>query len=319
MIYHAVVDAKAQPMQRAPEQHRSITRITTDDGISLHVGETGTGPPLLFIHEFAGDARSWGPQVDHFSPAYRCVTYNARGYPPSDVPEEPARYSQARAADDAREVLRALDIDRANVVGLSMGGFCALHLGIRYPELVSSLVIAACGYGAQPEARDGFRQESAGIAAAFEQEGTAAVAERYAVGPARVQLQNKNPEAWAVFASALAEHSATGMARTMLGVQRERPSLYDLQSELRALEMPVLIIAGDEDDGCLEPDLMLKRTIPAAGLLVMPNTGHTCNLEEPELFNRTLEDFLTAVESGRWPTRDPRSRGRGVTGMDDPH
>lgn len=306
-------------MQRAPEQHSSITRITTDDGISLHVEETGTGPPILFIHEFAGDARSWERQVDHFSPAYRCVTYNARGYPPSDVPDEPARYSQARAADDARDVLRALEIDRGNVVGLSMGGFCALHLGIRYPELVSSLVIAGCGYGAQPEARDGFRQESAAIAAAFEHEGTAAVARRYAVGPARVQLQNKNPEAWAVFAAALAEHSATGMARTMLGVQRERPSLYDLESELRALDMPVLIIAGDEDDGCLEPDLMLKRMIPAAGLVVMPNTGHTCNLEEPEVFNRTLEDFLTAVDAGSWPTRDPRSRGRGVTGMDDPH
>lgn len=313
------VDAGAQPTQRAREPERSISRVVTDDGISLHVEEAGTGPPLLFIHEFAGDARSWEPQVDHFSPAYRCVTYNARGYPPSDVPDESARYSQTRAADDARDVLRALDIARANVVGLSMGGFCALHLGIRYPELVSSLVIAACGYGAQPEARDGFRQESALIAAAFEQEGTAALAERYAVGPARVQLQNKNPEAWAGFAAALAEHSATGMARTMLGVQRERPSLYDLQSELRALDMPVLIIAGDEDDGCLEPDLMLKRTIPAAGLVVMPNTGHTCNLEEPEVFNRTLDGFLTAVEAGSWPTRDRRSRGRGVTGMDDPH
>jgi pimeloyl-ACP methyl ester carboxylesterase len=306
-------------MQGTSGRERSITRVMTDDGISLHVEETGAGPPLLFIHEFAGDARSWEPQVNHFSAAYRCITYNARGYPPSDVPDEPGRYSQARAADDARDVLNALDIRRAHVVGLSMGGFCAVHLGIRYPELVSSLVIAACGYGAQPDARDSFRQESAVIAAAFEQEGTVAVAERYAVGPARVQFQNKNPEAWAVFAAALAEHSATGMAHTMLGVQRERPSLYDLQSELRTLDMPVLIVAGDEDDGCLEPDLMLKRTIPAAGLIVMPNTGHTCNLEEPDVFNRSLGDFLAAVDAGRWPTRDPRSRGRGVTGMDDPH
>jgi pimeloyl-ACP methyl ester carboxylesterase len=318
MIYHGPVDAQGRPTQPAcGPQVRSISRVVTDDRISLHVEETGAGPPILFIHEFAGDARSWGPQVDHFSGAYRCVTYNARGYPPSEVPEEPGRYSQARAVDDARDVLRARGVGRAHVVGLSMGGFCALHLGIRYPELVSSLVIAGCGYGAQPEAEDAFRQESAVIAAAFEQEGSVAVAQRYAVGPARVQLQNKNPEAWAVFAGALAEHSATGMARTMLGVQRERPSLYDLQSELRALEVPVLIIAGDEDDGCLEPDLMLKRTLPAAGLVVLPNTGHTCNLEEPETFNRTVGEFLAAVDAGRWPARDPRSRGRSVTGMDD--
>jgi pimeloyl-ACP methyl ester carboxylesterase len=81
--------------------------------------------------------------------------------------------------------------------------------------------------------------------------------------------------------------------------------------------MPVLIIAGDEDDGCLEPDLMLKRTIPAAGLAVLPNTGHTCNLEEPEVFNRTVDEFLAAVEAGRWRARDPRTRQTSVTGMDD--
>lgn len=308
MIYHVRVGATS--VQR--------TQVRTSDGISLFAEETGSGSPVLFIHEFAGDARSWAPQVNHFSGEYRCVVYNARGYPPSDVPDPPAHYSQARAVEDARDVLRGLGIPRAHVVGLSMGGFTALHLAIRYPDLVTSLVVAACGYGAQPEARDAFRRESAATAAAFEREGSAAVAERYAVGPARVQLQNKNPAAWARFASGLAEHSATGMARTMLGVQRERPSLYDLQSELRALDAPMLIVTGDEDDGCLEPDLMLKRTVPTAGLAVLPNTGHTCNLEEPALFNRTVGDFLGAVNSGRWPRRDPRSRGRGVTGMDTP-
>ena len=159
---------------------------------------------------------------------------------------------------------------------------------------------------------DAIRDILAGV-----REGSLSVSERYAVGPARVQLQNKNPEAWARFASALGAHSATGMARTMLGVQRERPSLYDLQHELRQLTVPVLILAGDEDDGCLEADLMLKRTIPSAGLAVLPNTGHTCNLEEPELFNRTVDEFLAAVEGGRWPVRDPRTCRTSVTGMSD--
>lgn len=293
--------------------------VVTEDGIRLHVEETGTGTgtPILFIHEFAGDSRSWAPQVAHFGARYRCVTYNARGYPPSDVPEDVAYYSQLRAVDDARCVLDGLGIDRAHVVGLSMGGFCALHLALRYPARVSSLVVAGCGYGAQPHAREAFRRESAVIAGAFEQEGSAAVAARYAVGPARVQLQNKNPRAWEEFAADLAEHSAIGMALTMLGVQRERPSLYDLETELRELAAPVLVIAGDEDDGCLEPDLMLKRTIPAAALAVLPNTGHTCNLEEPEVFNRAVDEFLAAVEAGRWRQRDPRTRRTSVTGMDD--
>lgn len=289
---------------------------TADDSVKLSYEETGAGAPLLFIHEFAGDRRSWEPQVRFFSRRYRCVTYNARGYPPSEVPADPAAYSQARAVADAVAVLDHLGIDQAHIIGLSMGGFCALHAGLRHPRRARSLVVAGCGYGAQPEKQPSFRDECETIARAFETDGAATVAGRYAVGPARVQLQNKDPRGWAEFARQLAEHSAPGSALTMRGVQRERPSLYALTDQLRRLHVPTLIVTGDEDEGCLEPDLMLKRTIPSAALVVLPRTGHTCNLEEPELFNRTVQDFLTSVESGRWGLRDPRSLAASTTGME---
>src|SRR5437763_1873352 len=137
--------------------------IVTDDGVKLHAEETGEGEPLLFVHEFAGDHRSWEPQVRFFSAAYRCVTYAARG-----------------------------------------------------------------------------------------------------------QFQNKNPRGWAEFAEALAGHSSLGSALTMRGVQAERPSLYALTDALATMSVPILVLAGDEDEGCLEPALMLKRTIPTAGLTVLP-------------------------------------------------
>jgi pimeloyl-ACP methyl ester carboxylesterase len=287
----------------------------TGDGVRLYWEERGRGDPLLFIHEFAGDHRSWEPQVSHFEDRYRCIVYAARGYPPSDVPEDESAYSQMRAVEDAREVLDAAGVERGHVVGLSMGGFCALHLGLRHPDRTRSLVVAGCGYGAQPERQESFRIESEAIAAAFAEEGSAAVAERYAVGPARVQLQNKNRPAWELFARQLAEHDSRGAALTMLGVQSRRPSLYDLRSELAELSVPTLILAGDEDEGCLEPDLMLKRTIPLSGLAFLPRTGHTCNLEEPEVFNAMVERFLDAVEAGAWLPRDPRSLSTSVTGM----
>jgi pimeloyl-ACP methyl ester carboxylesterase len=131
-----------------------------------------------------------------------------------------------------------------------------------------------------------------------------------------VQFQNKDPRGWAEFARQLAEHDATGSALTMRNVQAKRPSLYDLQDELRAMEVPVLLIAGDEDEGCLEPGLMLKRTIPTAGLAILPQTGHTANLEEPQAFNRLVADFHALVEQGRWGRRDPRSLATSTTGMD---
>lgn len=288
---------------------------TTPDGVRLRYAESGSGAPILFIHEFATDSRGWEPQVAHFSRTHRCIVYDARGYPPSDVPDDPAAYSQRTAVADAIAVLDELDVPQAHVVGISMGGFCALHLGLLHPERARSLVVAGCGYGAAPEARAGFRRESQAVAAAFRADGSAAVAEWYAVGPARVQFQNKDPEGWARFAARLAEHSPLGAELTMLGVQCERPSLYDLTDELRALTVPTLIVVGDEDDGCLEADLMLKRTIDTAGLAVLPRTGHTCNLEEPDLFNGAVARFLEAVEDGRWTPRDPRSRRGGVVGM----
>jgi pimeloyl-ACP methyl ester carboxylesterase len=280
--------------------------IETDDGVRLHAEETGQGEPLLFIHEFAGDHRSWEPQIRYFSGAYRCLSYAARGYPPSDVPTDPAAYSQARAVTDALAVLDGFGADRAHLVGLSMGGFTALHLALAYPDRVSSAVVAGAGYGAQPERAEAFRAESMLTAAAFAAEGAAKVAERYAVGPARVQLQNKNPRGWSEFAQALAGHSSLGSAR---------PSLYALADELAKVRAPVLILVGDEDEGCLEPALMLKRTIPAAGLAVLPRTGHTANLEEPDVFNRAVDSFLTAVARGTWRPRDPRSVSESTTGM----
>jgi pimeloyl-ACP methyl ester carboxylesterase len=291
--------------------------VPASDGCRLYFEEHGAGEPLLFIHEFAGDHRSWEPQVRHFSSRYRCVVYAARGYPPSDVPEEIEAYSQARAVDDALAVLDALGIEQANVLGLSMGGFCALHLGLRAPARTRSLVVAGCGYGAAPDAQESFQRECAAIAAAFREEGAAAVARRYAVGPARVQLQNRNPDAWHQFAQQLAEHSSDGAALTMLGVQSRRPSLYELHDELSALRVPLLLVAGDEDDACLEATLMLKRTVPSAGLTVLPRTGHTTNLEDPEIFNRTVDEFLQAVDRGKWGARDPRSQTGTITGIDD--
>jgi pimeloyl-ACP methyl ester carboxylesterase len=296
---------------------QSAHTAVADDGVSLHVETTGEGIPILFIHEFAGDHRSWEPQVRAFSRTHRCITYAARGYPPSDVPEDVSSYSQEHAVGDAISVLDELEVDRAHVVGLSMGGFSALHLALNHPERVVSATIAGVGYGAPTEKRAAFREECETIARSFETEGSAQVAVRYAVGPARVQFLNKDPRGHAEFARMLAEHSSIGSAATMRGFQKDRPSLYDFADRFAAMTVPILILVGDEDEGAIEPSLMLKRTIPSSGLALLPKTGHTLNLEEPEMFNRMLGGFLFAVASGAWTSRDPRSKRTSTTGMTD--
>ena len=142
-----------------------------------------------------------------------------------------------------------------------------------------------------------------------------AFAAKYALGPTRVQFANKDPRGFAEFQRALAEHDATGSANTQLGVQRERPSLYDLTGEMKALRVPTLVLTGDEDWPCLLPGVLMKRNIPAAALAVMPNCGHAINLEDPGGFNRIVGDFLAQVDAGRWPERDPRAEAGTITGM----
>jgi pimeloyl-ACP methyl ester carboxylesterase len=143
----------------------------------------------------------------------------------------------------------------------------------------------------------------------------AAFAEAYAYGPTRVQFENKDPRGFAEFKAMLAEHSAKGAANTQLGVQRERPSIFDLEDGLAKLDVPTLVVTGDEDWPCLLPGIFIKRTCPSAALLVVPNSGHAINIEEPAAFNAALADFLAQVDSGRWPMRDPRAVSQSITGM----
>lgn len=279
--------------------------LTTDDGVKLHYEESGSGTPIVFVHEFAGDWRTWETQLRHFSRRYRCIAYNARGYPPSDVPDDVERYSQQRARDDILAVLDALALPKAHIVGNSMGGFAALHFGMAYSPRALSLVVAGCGYGAHPSQYSQFQAQARELAQTMLDQGMAHVAGTYGHGPSRMQLKEKDPRGFAEFVKQFSEHSAKGSANTMLGYQARRPSLYNLAAEMAGITAPTLIVAGDEDDSVLEPSLMMKRTIPTAALVMFPNSGHMTNLEDPAHFNRVLEDFFHQVESGRWPVRAP--------------
>jgi pimeloyl-ACP methyl ester carboxylesterase len=279
------------------------------DGYRLYYEDTGTGVPIVLIHEFAGNHASWEPQVRAFSRRYRVIVGAARGYPPSAVPDDFDAYSQNHAVNDVIDIMDAAGIEQAHIVGLSMGGFTTLHLGLNYPQRARSLTIAGAGYGAFRAEQAVFIQASRAAAEQFLTLGSKQYAPIYATAPARIPFQIKDPRGWQEFADALGQHSALGSALTLLGVQARRPALDDLTDQLATMNQPTLIIAGDEDDHALQPAIFLKRWLPASGLLVLPKTGHTINLEEPDRFNRAVLDFIATVDAGRWSSRDSRSTG----------
>lgn len=278
----------------------------TSDGTRLYYEEAGKGIPIVFVHEFADDLHSWEPQLRFFSRRYRCIAYNARGYPPSDVPKTVSRYSQKIAADDIANVMRHLKLRKAHIIGCSMGGFATVHFGLRHARMALSLTAIGVGYGSDPDKRAQFLKDTEVMARRFDELGTAEAIKPYQIGPSRVQFQNKDPRGFAHFCAEFARHSALGSANTLRGVQARRPSIYSLERGLAKLRVPLHVVSGDEDNNCLDPGVFMKRICPSAWLTVVPNTGHAVNLEEPDLFNRITAEFLAQIDSGRWRPRDPR-------------
>jgi pimeloyl-ACP methyl ester carboxylesterase len=284
-----------------------MPHITARDGTRLYCEEAGSGSPIIFVHEYAGDYRTWEMQMRFFSRAHRCITYSQRGYPPSDVPKDGARYSQDIARDDVLAVMDALKVDKAHVVGHSMGAYTALHVGIHAPARCISVVAAGCGWGSSPDAkrREDMKALAAETGKMFAAEGIASAAAKYADAPMRQAQKNKDPRGYAEFARMLAEHSAEGHAQTMFNLQLKRPTLWEMETDLKKFSVPLLIIVGDEDEPCIDGSVYLKRTAPTAGLLMIPRTGHNVPTEEPAAFNAALADLFAAAEAGRWLAHKP--------------
>src|SRR5437879_13423194 len=115
---------------RAP---RGVSSLASVDGVKLHCEERGGGPAVLFVHEYGGSCRSFDMQVEAFRAQYRCVVFNARGYPPSEVPASVGSYSQYHAAAAIGAVLDGVGIERAHLVGVSLGAAPVLQYTLEDP------------------------------------------------------------------------------------------------------------------------------------------------------------------------------------------
>ena len=284
-----------------------MPHITSKDGTRLYYEEAGTGTPVVFVHEYAADYRTWEPQMRHFARSHRCVTYSQRGYPPSDVPKEPDQYLQNVFRDDVIAVMDALKIDKAHVVGHSMGAATALHVGIHFAKRCISVTAAGCGYGSSADQAvvEASRAASRDNGKMFRANSMEEGAKKYCDGPTRQSQKWKDPRGYAHFVKIMSEHSNIGHAMVMENLQAKRPTLWEMEADLKKFAPPLLVVVGDEDDWCVDASVYLRRTVPTAGLVVVPRTGHTVTSEEPEKFNAALEEFFAESERGRWLSHKP--------------
>lgn len=272
--------------------------IAKINGMDIYYEDRGQGFPLVFSHEFCGDYRSWDAQVRYFARRYRVITYNNRGYPPSSVPQDASAYTHDELIDDLYQLLRHLGIEQAHIAGLATGGNVVLNFGIRHPEVARSLVVA--GAGAGTVGREQFLAQAKINADAIESEGMEALVKQMLVAPQRQALRLKDPRGWDVFLDEIRTFSPLGAAHVMRVALMGRTPLFELENEIEALSMPILVMVGDQDTPARETSAFVAQHAPHAGLCVLPKCGHTLNIEEPGAFHYHVSEFLAAVDNGRW-------------------
>ena len=273
------------------------------DGAKLYYEEAGSGTPIVFVHEFSGDLWSWEKQMQYFSRRYRCIAFNARGYPPSEVPAKLSIYSHQHAVDDVAVLMKHLKIRRAHIMGCSMGSRTALDFGLTYPRMALSLTMIGIGSGGDPRNKAQFLRDAEKRARLHEEEGLEQVLKGLRVAANRIQLKHKNPRAWDDFGRRFLLHSAQGCANITRRVMAPRRSLFSMENALRAMRVPSHVVVGDEDPGAIDSGLFMKQVSPAVRLSIAAATGHLVNLEEPDLLHRITDDFYALIEAGKWRAR----------------
>ncbi len=277
-----------------------MTDITARDGVKLYAVTQGPedGVPIVFVHELAGSCRAFDLQVAAWREHWRCITLNARGYPPSEVPPSVDSYSQGHAAGDIGAVFDGFGLKEAHIIGVSMGSASTLQYALRHPDRVRSFTLTSIGSGSDLKPGE-FAASMEILAELALTKGMRALAEHYSATPTRYRLKDKNPSEYKNFIDQLAANSALGITNTMRGVQSKRAPLYSYKERIAALNIPALVVLGEEDEPCIKPSHFLKENLPGARLEIVAKTGHCVNLEEPALYNRLVMGFIEGIEARR--------------------
>lgn len=276
-----------------------MPELQTADGITLYFEERGAGAPIVFVHEFGGDHRSWHRQIPNLSQSFRCITYSARGFLPSSVPSDRSQYGQDRSTMDLLSIMDHLRLGSAHILGTSMGSFTGLDFALTYPDRVTSLTLVGNSSGPRDEAeRMRYRKDWIGhelrLREAQGGDGAVRVLEN---DPAYRSFQKNDPAGWAIYAENLRGQSPEGAIHVLSTVHWNRRSLFEETAKLRAFEKPVLLVTGDEDYYLVgETNAFLQDTFPNAKWHRFKTTGHLANIERSSQFNHLLAASLALLE-----------------------
>ena len=286
-------------MTREPTIDRRV--VDVGDGLQLHVERAGDGAPLVLLHGFTGAATTWTPLLPHFAAEHETLAIDLPGHGRSSAPARPDRYALARFADDLLRVLDAFAIDRAALLGYSMGGRAALRAALRAPDRVAALVLESTSPGiADPARRAERRAADRALADEIERDGVPAFVTRWESLPLWASQHALPPSARARLRAQREANDAAGLANSLrgAGAGEDEPVL----ARLGAIGAPVLIVAGALDATYVAAAGEMARAFPHARLAIVPGAGHAVHLEQPDELTGAVLEFLRGVPAsgGRW-------------------
>lgn len=262
--------------------------------INMYYEVHGEGKPLVLIAGLGADVTAWMFQTPEFSQKYRVIVFDNRGVGRTDAPDTP--YSIEMMADDTAGLLETLGIEKAHILGVSLGGFIAQELALKYPQRVKSLILATtCAY--LPfftrhivDTWNRMRQEGVNLETIIRESLPWVFTDKFFENPEQVQmaidvmLANPYPQ------------PAYAYARQ---AGHERAAEFDTRNRLGQITAPTLVLVGKEDILCpVKLSEELAAGIPNAELVVLEGGGHLFLIEISDKFNQAVLDFLAKVEKG---------------------
>lgn len=265
----------------------------TVNGVRMHYEERGSGTAMVWAHGLGGSWRGWERVMDFFQDRYRVVAYDARGHGNSEKPARPEAYSQDIMVEDMRGVMDALDINKAIVGGHSMGANVALNFALRYPERCIGLVPVGIGSGSSD--REWWREWWGKLADIADQEGMEAFLEEMKKLPAWGSAFS-DPVMAEQITEAVLSNAPKAIAAVIRGVQRERPSIFELAPKLEKLPVATLVVMSDGDTPVVECSRFLAEHIPQATLATIPARSHWTFDEAPERFLQAVDKYVKTLQ-----------------------
>ena len=264
------------------------------NGVHWHVESRGDGIPLLLLHGFTGSSRTWDPFLPFWNGRFRTIAVDIVGHGKTDAPGDPSLYTMERTVDDLAAILDRLEVDKAAVLGYSMGGRLALSFAVLRPERVRGLVLESTSPGLKTEEeRKARRKQDEELAERIEKNGIEWFVNYWENIPLFRTVKRLPADVQQKIREDRLRQRPEGLANSLRGMGTgAQPSWWD---RLETIPAPVLVMAGELDEKFVGIAREMVPRLARATFVAVKDAGHAIHAEQAETFRSVVQDYLETL------------------------